>query len=58
MIFSDTYWMVRPMINFRAINIDKCKQSNFPAVTLRAFYYLWNVPYFKFSVTLFLICNN
>jgi hypothetical protein len=37
-IFSDTYRMIRPMISFRAIKIDKKWNHllNFPAVTLRA----------------------
>jgi hypothetical protein len=34
MLFSNTYRMVRRMISFRAINIDKKSKhlSNFPAV--------------------------
>jgi hypothetical protein len=38
MIFNDTYRINRPIISFRAINIDqKCKHLlHFPTVTLRA----------------------
>jgi hypothetical protein len=37
MIFNDTYLVIRPVMNFRAINIDmKCKHlSNFAVVTPR-----------------------
>jgi hypothetical protein len=40
MIFKDTYQMIRPTVNFRAIKIcNKCKHlSNFLAVTLRTLY--------------------
>jgi hypothetical protein len=40
MIYKDTYRMIRPMVSFRVIKIDKKYKnlSNFPAVTLLALF--------------------